>query len=454
MLDASRVESTQLESLRSATRCKILHERSNGAPLFIGTLGTSLTYGSDLANRTAQSWPYVLERLLRTHGVPHARVLNAAMRASSADFAALCFDEVWQVAGETGGHSGGAPPLVLAVIEYNWSSHPAQIAALLDVLHRRAIPAIAVLYYHPVNLRRLRIRGDRTPDLGAETVGRHAAFAELFSAYGVPYVNTSVINRRVGWRAMLANSLSVAHLTSLGHALLAREVAMLLGERCDQLTAQLSPPQPALKQLTFAVAPLSQAPLSRSASTSIRGASRGMRQDSTSVGSGLCKIGRSLRSIAIHLDGFEAHEPADGRTAGMIAQRSGASITFGIHPTSLFEHGAGGFLSLAAERTWRSSARAVVSCHGVCVCASVRYSAHTEKRYSYTQRTSPVWLALSAKADARRRAGNLPQSARCLVRLNATAVTSGRLFLKALIFSPPFRGNRSVSISSLYSLPG
>ena len=46
-----------------------------------------------------------------------------------------------------------------------------QVAALIASLHDRGVPALAVLYYHPVNLRRLgRFHDDPTPDLGASSI--------------------------------------------------------------------------------------------------------------------------------------------------------------------------------------------------------------------------------------------------------------------------------------------
>ena len=54
--------------------------------LLIGTFGDSITYGAGVGNH---SWPSRLqERLQRTYG-SRLRVLNGAVRASSADFAAV-----------------------------------------------------------------------------------------------------------------------------------------------------------------------------------------------------------------------------------------------------------------------------------------------------------------------------------------------------------------------------
>ena len=60
-------------------------------PLTIGALGTSLTWGADLPP-LERPWPQRLQALLRSRlGRDDIFLVNGAMRASSADFAALCF---------------------------------------------------------------------------------------------------------------------------------------------------------------------------------------------------------------------------------------------------------------------------------------------------------------------------------------------------------------------------
>ena len=109
------------------TACPLLQ---NARPLIVGALGTSLTWGADLADRATQAWPVRLqERLRSATGRSDLYVLNGGLRASSADFASLCFDELW---GEQWHDSRGlahAPRLDLAIIEFNWSSSASQVRA-------------------------------------------------------------------------------------------------------------------------------------------------------------------------------------------------------------------------------------------------------------------------------------------------------------------------------------
>ena len=114
--------------------------------LVIGVFGDSVTYGAGLADR-ALAWPRLLEARLQAHfGGSSVRVVSGAVRASSADFAALCWDEIWGAEWRSPSGQGRAPPIQLAIIDYAYTSSPAQIAALIDRCAARRIPVIATLY--------------------------------------------------------------------------------------------------------------------------------------------------------------------------------------------------------------------------------------------------------------------------------------------------------------------
>lgn len=119
----------------------------------------------------------------------------------------------------------------------------------------------------------------------------------------------------------------------------------------------------------------------------------------------------------------------------------------------------GGFLSLGIEKSHRTLAKASISCHGSCICNGEQYSAHTPKRYTYLQRTVPRWLYWPSLPSAGRVAQGRKKSESgdeevCMVELLVAEIANGsRLFVKALTFSPPRVGNKSVSVGSLYSLP-
>ncbi|KAL1527393.1 hypothetical protein AB1Y20_016061 [Prymnesium parvum] len=423
-------------------------------PVLIGVLGTSLSWGADLSNRTEQAWPFVLQRLLRQQ--PQFRnvwVVNGAMRASSADFAALCFDAMFGPEWTDASGAARGPRLDLALLEYNWSSSPAQIAALIDALHARAVPAIGVLYVHPVNVHRVKtLRHDPTPDKGADAAGRYDDFARVFARYGVPWLNTSAINRKLGWRAVIGPLLSAAHITAEAHAALASELLALVHRQCSSLHEQLAP---------RGAAPLASRRALRGAGG--RGAAdraAGAPRTSPIALGGVCKIGaRSLGSLVVAAESFFPLTAGlgEGRTTGYVAYSRGALLRLAVpKPRVVVGAGAtgttGGFLSLGIERSYRTKATATISCHGCCICAGQQFDAHTSKKYTYLQRTIPKWLYWPSPVLTTDSSSDLEQD--CIVEVLLADITNGsRLFVKALTFSPPRAGNKSVSVGTLYSLP-
>ena len=69
--------------------------------------------------------------------LPIMRFLNAAVRASSADFAALCYDEIWP--------DRRRPHLDLAIVDYTFTSTAPQLTVLVDRLQSLGIPTLALL---------------------------------------------------------------------------------------------------------------------------------------------------------------------------------------------------------------------------------------------------------------------------------------------------------------------
>jgi hypothetical protein len=112
-----------------------LCQPSGGRNLTIGVLGNSITYGAEV--EPADAWPAQLQRRLGS-----ATVLNGAVRASSADFAALCWEEIWAHA--TTPRSPASIDLV--VIDYSYTSSALQIEALVMRMAQLRIPTLAHLY--------------------------------------------------------------------------------------------------------------------------------------------------------------------------------------------------------------------------------------------------------------------------------------------------------------------
>lgn len=113
-------------------------------PFIIGVLGDSITYGANV--RRGREWPRVLEKRLRRVFGDNVRVINGAVRASSADFAALCWDEIWGPEWQGPDGSARAPPMRLAIIDYSFTSSSTQLGALIDRCYAKGIPVLATLY--------------------------------------------------------------------------------------------------------------------------------------------------------------------------------------------------------------------------------------------------------------------------------------------------------------------
>ena len=419
-------------------------------PLVVGALGTSLTWGADLPDAARMAWPTVLQEVLQARlGRRDVFVLNGAMRATGADFAALCFDELWGPQWNDARGVARPPRLDLAIIEYNWSSSASQLAALIDALHARGVPSIGVLYYHPIRrIQGLPACGWTCPDKVDRFVaslankppafGKHEQFAATFASRRVPYVNTSTLNDKHGWRLMLNTTrgiLSAAHLTELGHRALAGLIAdtLLAGdEACAEafrLPALAAPP-----------------PDGSLASESLESSTPLVRAATASAASApppeyFCRIGGSLTDalVPVRSHGWSILFPPDGRTAGLVAAAVNATLTLSVPPPRR-----GRFLSLGFERSHRHHAAAAISCAGACVCAPITYDAHTSKKYTYLQRTSPRWVEPAIVTSG--------SAASCDVIVRATRLDAGRLMLKAVTMATPRAGNRSVSTSSLYAL--
>ena len=113
----------------------------------IGVLGNSITFGAGV--RMNESWPALLQAQLR-RSYPNVHVLNGAVRASSADFAALCWDDLWGAQWRYTGGRVHSPQLDLVLIDYSFTSSPGQLAALVDkVLSLSPQPAVAATVYCP-----------------------------------------------------------------------------------------------------------------------------------------------------------------------------------------------------------------------------------------------------------------------------------------------------------------
>ena len=121
-----------------------------GRPVFVGVLGDSVAFGGHLGgsgvrNHNVFAWPIKLQRELRKlYGSSDIHVLSGAQRASNADFADICWDEIW---GEQ--WSPRPPRLDLAIVDYALTSNMQQQTALLNHIDALQVPSVAIIYCPP-----------------------------------------------------------------------------------------------------------------------------------------------------------------------------------------------------------------------------------------------------------------------------------------------------------------
>lgn len=311
-------------------------------------------------------------------------------------------------------------------------------------MHARGVPCVGVLYYHPVNVGRLgRVKNDPTPWIGVEKAGRQQAFARVFEAHGVRFVNTSVLNTRFGHRAMLNTTRgiwSAAHISPLGHQGVADLLIASLLANCSAAFWLPPPPPPGTAQEYYCRIGASLngmrkgedlAATAAVASHEVSAAS----QAAISLGEGASQSTRGAVPGA-----WQMYVPSDGRTAGLVTTAVNMTLRLLLPPPS-----SGRFLSLGIEASYKHDAVLHVGCHGSCRCAPFAFDAHSRKRYTYLQRTKPVWIAPAVAAAA-----SSPLT--CELAITPTRLTAGRLMIKAVTMASPRPGNRSVSVRSLYAL--
>ena len=148
-----------------------------------------------------------------------------------------------------------------------------------------------------------------------------------------------------------------------------------------------------------------------------------------------CDVGEGLSAISRDCASFTLVRPGGGRTAGLVATSQGAHCQLSVSSSTL----RAGFLSLAFERGWRNKGKVSINCVPPCSCKPLdSFSMGTPKRYTFTQRTNPVWVLLGPDGT-------------CGVRVDVTELSAGRVMIQAATLAAPGPRNQSVDTSSFYS---
>ena len=147
----------------------------------------------------------------------------------------------------------------------------------------------------------------------------------------------------------------------------------------------------------------------------------------------VCSYGEAaLNVLLVSRSGFATIESKDGRTGGLVATTSGASITLRLTSRTL----AAGYISIGYERGWRNVALARLDCVLPCQCRGIEINATNPKPYTGTSFTQSVWATLSKASGVYE----------CVLRVQTTACESGRILLQAATLSAPLPGNRSIGV--------
>ena len=407
--------------------CPLLSSR--GRPFVIGTVGTSISYGVGVD--PAAAWPRVLEaKLRRRFGQGVVAVANGAVRASTADFAALCWDAIW---GRAGYHNRAPPQLDLVVIEYTKSSTTWQLEMLLEKLVAMRLPLLAMVT-RATFLPQPRSTPLSTIPVLAVQLWHHAPcglpkrlratcisprelqeYRRLFRRYGVPFVNNRCAPDSLGGYAFSEGR--YLHPSAAAHEVVADEVAAWVEARCHRGSLPLPAPH----------GDVGAAP----------------RQE--------CRIGAGLAPLAAASDGFSMFDEGIGRPSGFAASRQGARLVLRLSMATEGAAGKGasggagrpwqkGFVSLGLEFSWRDDAVARLRCVQGCECEESAVSVQTDRQWTITSHSKPRFATLDA-------------SGQCHVEVVVQNRTKGRLMVTAATLAHPLLGTHSVATQALHWLP-
>jgi hypothetical protein len=470
---------------------------SSQANLTIGVLGNSITFGAGV--RPDEAWPAQFEAQLRRRLGPRVRVLNGAVRASSADFAALCWDEVWRRAG-----AGTEPRLDLAIVDYTYTSSHTQIQALVRKLHALRMPVLALLYCpHPAwkgellklvstnatelagyaamptadrrDHPRVRSRADRLTLLPVQPIDTLAAVHAKGTVWKRAALGVAALQLAMEARTFRSNKgftradrvEALHHLGALHSSLKATDAQDLSAAISGLAMAWCMHEQHrrtivVLKALGVPYASNAEQLLEPAedmlldsgrfgAHPNARGhsiiASTAVRLFSQSCGSvtlpverhtvddQVCHVGERLERS--RCSGFAFVDPGEGRTPGLVSMVTGATCELRVASRTI----RAGFVSLALERGWRNSGLVDIQCVLPCWCLPSSFEVGTSKPYTFSQRTSPRWTELGPDGT-------------CVLRVSVRQYAKGRVMIQAVTLSAANSKNRSIDTGSLYSLLG
>ena len=433
MLPSSLLEATTLhlgmpEMLRPVVqRLASCNEGRGFGDLNLVAVGASVTYGHGMRDQ-AMAWPAILERALREiWGMDNVHVTNAAIPATSAQFAELCLDTLVRADAD------------VVFIEYaHTSRREDQIAPLIDAVTDRGAVPFGVDYTHllkgpPAAWRACQGRTPgRTKDGRVCTLATHGMIQRpekleiprrAFTSRSLPIVSSDPLLR---WFRGKLSSVQPAptfsdlarlmtrdglHATHYYHRFLAAMVVRALWQVHRESEAA------SWSQAVLAVG------------------SQAQRRPRQLLSKPVCAIGHSLEKLRAGIgttvdDGW--HLLTENDKTGLAATVPGSELTLRLPRGASF---ASSRVYLTYLRSYAHMGTARLSCSGACACETATYDAHTVRNTSLAF-TGPAVLLLS------RARGEQPRAAAtvCTLRLRVLEGTrSGehKFKLMALTVVPP-----------------
>jgi hypothetical protein len=142
----------------------------------------------------------------------------------------------------------------------------------------------------------------------------------------------------------------------------------------------------------------------------------------------VCALGRSIGALVGSASGFAHLDPGNGRSSGLAATASGASVELRLGSRMLSR----AFVSVAFEYGFRNHVVGTLRCVSPCACTSQLMNATNPARTTYSKFTDPLLLTLDDVGA-------------CVVRVTVEEARAGRLMLTAVTLSAPAHGRGAAS---------
>ncbi|KAL1524124.1 hypothetical protein AB1Y20_019033 [Prymnesium parvum] len=407
--------------VQEAALRRVLLKLRRGEPVRLAALGGSLTFGRGAARRE-EAWPEVVARALGAIWNHSAlRVHNAALPATSAGFAALCYDSLVPFRAD------------LLVIEYshNTAQH-AKMELLLYTAQQRADAVLVLDYAHVHHVDKFVQCARRRPlaDAACPSLSRWEAappfepqnvrFFPFLRASGVPVVSFAAYGPWLAQHPRLLRAIisdDARHLTARGYRMLAslvvhfawREAVRLLSPPADNTSLHFPP------RRHGALAACAVLPPAPSGST-------------CSIGSALLPLVLPCAAPSVCSWKYAVERGKPGLLTTTVNSTLRIAFPLPAHGGRRKEHEAAAHVHVMYLQSYEHMGVAEVSCVESCGCAPVQIDAHDTARRDSLETLAPRLRVVGAAGS------------RCVLEarlLRRTSSGEHKFKLTALIVTPP-----------------